>query len=242
MSDRSSAAFSRLVRSLIPQTLRSGGVARGVASIMSHILFDYGWLRSARAGRSIDATGEPIPWFSYPAIDFVKQLDLKELTVFEYGSGFSTLFWAKRAKKVISVETQKEWFEEIAGQLPSNAELLLVSPEVNSYASLITRYDRFNIIVIDGTGESRLRCSQLAARSLDPNGFVILDNSDLWPLSAAALRDADLIQADFTGLVPGSSHWNTTSIFFSRQYNFRSLDGRQPHRSVAQPAMPWADA
>jgi hypothetical protein len=223
----------------VPKALRAGSVVRNTIQIVSHIFKDYGWLRSMKHGRSVDAHGEPIPWFTYPANDFIKQLDLRDVSVFEYGSGYSTLFWAKRCKRIVSVETDKEWFEELSRLVPLNVELILSSPEVETYVSQITQRGMFDVIVIDGIGESRFPCCQVAPNHLTHKGIIILDDSDLWPESAAALRSSGLIQADFTGLAPLSCHWHTTSVFFSRQYAIQPLDGRQPHKSAAQPANPW---
>ena len=65
------------------------------------LCFSYGHLRSVRAASPVDAAGKPIPWYTYPAIDFLRQLDLSERTVFDiHGSGKSTLFWAARAARV----------------------------------------------------------------------------------------------------------------------------------------------
>jgi len=226
---------------LMPKTLRTGGAAREGIKILVHISKNYGWLKSKKAGRCIDADGEPIPWLTYPAIDFIKQLDVSDLSVFEYGSGSSTLFWAKRARKVVSVESDPSWFQQVASRAPSNTEVILASGDVEAYVDKITKYEKFDIIVIDGTGESRLQCCQIAPRFLSDRGFVILDDSDMWLKSAAALRNANLIQVDFTGLAPLNCDWHTTSLFFSRQYAIQPLDGHQPHKSVAQPATPWPD-
>lgn len=226
-------------RALVPPPLRSGSLLRDTLSILSHLFVDYGWMKSSRAGRCLDAEGYPIPWFTYPAIDFIKGLDLRELNVFEYGCGASTLFWAKRAKYVVSTEDNQKWFDEISTQTPPNTKLVLAQDSVDQYVRTIEQSGMFDVIVIDGTGESRLPCCQLAPQYLKPNGFIILDNSDLWPCSAAMLRNADLIQADFTGMAPLGRHWHTTSIFFSRKYSVQPLDGYQPHKSVAQPAEPW---
>jgi hypothetical protein len=223
----------------VPKALRAGSVAHSTIQIVSHIFNDYGWLRSMKNGRSVDAQGEPIPWFTYPANDFIKQLDLRDLSVFEYGSGYSTLFWAKRCKRLVSVEFDKKWFEELSSLAPANAELIFSPREVEPYVNQIAQRGMFDVIVIDGTGESRFPCCQVAPNHLTQRGFIILDNSDLWPESAAALRSSGLIQADFTGLAPLSCHWHTTSVFFSRQYAIQPLDGRQPHKSAAQPAKPW---
>lgn len=233
---------NQFLSSMIPKSFRSGSVLRDGLGIMSHLFKDYGWLKSHKAGRCLDAQGLPIPWFTYPAIDFIKQLDLRELTVFEYGAGASTLFWSRRAKQVVSTENDREWFEEIASSSAPNMKVILAPDGVESYVSTIVEHGMFDVIVIDGTGESRLACSQLAPKHLNPRGFIILDNSDLWLNSAAALRDADLIQVDFTGLAPLGRHWSTTSIFFSRHYAVRPLEGYQPHKSVAQPATPWPGA
>ena len=47
---------------------------------------------------------------------------------------------------------------------------------------------------------------------------------------------------DFTGFAPMSAHCHTTSVYFSRDFNFVPLRGYQPHKSIAQPAEPWPDA
>lgn len=57
----------------------------------------YGALRK---GRCVNREGQPIPWFTCRAIDFLSQLDLSEKIVFEYGAGASTLYWAKRGSKL----------------------------------------------------------------------------------------------------------------------------------------------
>ncbi len=66
-------------------------------------LFQYGWLRALRDGRPIDANGQPLPWLTYPCIDFLRSLDLRDKSVFEWGCGHSTLFFAERANRVVSI-------------------------------------------------------------------------------------------------------------------------------------------
>src|SRR3954447_8579526 len=88
---------------------------------------DYGHLASVRAGRAVDRDGNPLPWYSYPAIEYLRQLDFRTKTVFEYGSGMSTLFWASVACRVVSVEDDERWFASIAPRVPLNATVLLQS-------------------------------------------------------------------------------------------------------------------
>src|SRR5580765_3940650 len=58
-----------------------------------------------------------IPWFSYAAIDFLEEFLRPHMTVCEYGSGGSTLFFASRTKSVWSIEDNSKWFESVSGRL-----------------------------------------------------------------------------------------------------------------------------
>ena len=55
-------------------------------------LVNYGFFKSVLRRASIDRRGLPIPWYTYPAIDFLVQIDFSDKTVFEYGCGNSTLW------------------------------------------------------------------------------------------------------------------------------------------------------
>lgn len=205
-----------------------------------NLLYKYAWLKSRKKQECLNHEGKPIPWFSYPAIDFLSQFDFSDKDVFEYGCGNSTLFWSERAKSVVAVESFKDWYEKIKQKAGSNVELILSSNEVEEYAGQIDKFGQFDIIVIDGIGESRLRCAQLAKRKLRPGGMIILDNSDLWVKSAECLRtDSNLIQVDFTGFIALMSTATTTSLFLTRDIQLKPRLGVQPVKSIAQPAEVW---
>ena len=51
---------------------------RELFQIQRGLLVQYGWLRSWWHGRPLDASGEPIPWITYPAIEFLSQISLLE--------------------------------------------------------------------------------------------------------------------------------------------------------------------
>ncbi len=82
----------------------------------------------------------------------------------------------------------------------------------------------------------------MALLHIKESGIIILDNSDMCLNTAYILRSAGLIQADFTGFAPLSSHAQTTTVFFTRRYDFQPTKGHQPHKSIAQPHAPWPDA
>lgn len=196
----------------------------------------YGHLRSVAAMRSVDATGQPIPWITYPAIEFLKQLDLRDKTVFEYGCGGSTVFWGTVAAKVTSVEHVEEFYREIGPTLPPNCSLRLeTSPE--DYIHAIASGAPHDIIVIDG--HSRVRCSEIASQYLKPGGFIILDNSDWFFEASSNLRNADLIEVDLIGMAPISDFVSTTSFYFRRDFHWRPRFDRQPMPAIGSIPKPF---
>jgi len=66
---------------------------------------------SAKSGKPVNESNEPIPWYTYPLIDYINDCNTHSWNIIEFGSGQSTLFWASRANKVISYENSKDWIE-----------------------------------------------------------------------------------------------------------------------------------
>lgn len=67
-------------------------------------LIQVGWFKSRKTGSPVGKDDEPIPWMTYPFIDFIEPRLNKNLIVFEFGSGNSTLFFSKRTGRVVSVD------------------------------------------------------------------------------------------------------------------------------------------
>ena len=207
------------------------------------LLFSYGHLRTVQTERAVDADGQPVPWYTYPAIEYLKQFDYSEKTVFEFGSGNSTLFWAARAKQVVSIEDEEEWHQIVQKQLPGNCTLVW-EPDLWKYADSITTFpDKFDIIVIDGPARelTRLRCAERAVERLRPGGLIILDNADWLPKSARFLRESGLLQVDMSGFLPIAGYSETTSLFFDRECRLRPLTDRQPMPSAAADPKNWEE-
>ena len=178
------------------------------------LLFDYAHLASVRQRSCVDASNNPVPWYTYPAIDYLRQLDFSNCTVFEYGSGNSTLFWSSVARRVMSVEDDAKWYQVNMSRLPANCELIL-ERDLEHYPNVIDRYpEPFDVIIVDGAarGRTRLKCAKRAIARLREGGMIILDNSDWLPESARVLRESGLIEVDMTGLAPISGHTQTTSF------------------------------
>ena len=193
-----------------------------------HVLADrYGYLRSFAERAPVDGKGNPLPLYTYPAIEYLKQFDYSRRSVFEFGSGYSTLFWMGRARRVVALEHDAKWHARLKERVADNVTLLLREPAAFPQACAELA-ERFDIVVIDNAG-NRYRCAETAVQALAPGGMIILDNADWHPNTAAALRDNDLIQVDMTGFKSFDHFTSTTSLFLHRQFNFTPREGRQPH-------------
>jgi len=123
---------------------------------------------------------EYIPWMNYPFIDFLKEKLSKDLVVFEYGSGFSTIFFAKRTKEIISIEYDKVWYKKVKETLFNNidnGQIYLVELD-DLYPNSIKKYMKnrtCDIIIIDG--RKRVKCAKEAYDYLSEKGVVIFDDS-----------------------------------------------------------------
>jgi hypothetical protein len=189
------------------------------------LAFRYGQFRTMLDWASCDADGAPIPWMTYPAIEYLKQLDLSAARIFEYGSGNSSLFWAARCLALVTVEDNPGWHEKISPRLPGNARSLF-RDGARYPRSILETDDRYDVVVIDGS--RRKSCAEAAVERLAETGFIVLDNSDWLPRTTQFLRERDLIQVDMTGFGPINGYTLTTSFFFSRKVILRAAGAQQP--------------
>lgn len=192
---------------------------------------DYAHWKTVCARQCVNRKGEPIPWYSYPAIEFIQQLDFSDKTVFEYGSGYSTIFWASRCRELTSIEHDARWYQNIQPKLyPFQADYRLIT-DLKTYAQSIQMMNKsFDVIIIDG--QRRYACAVVARKHLAPGGMIILDNADWFVETAKYLRESGLIEVDMAGFSPINHYTLTTSIFLSRDFNIRSAHVHQPMPSI----------
>lgn len=218
--------LNKIIRNLPPRSL---GNALACFKILE---VDYGHFWSTLKYSAVDKDKNPIPWYTYPAIEYLKQLDFSEKTVFEYGSGNSSLFWAKIAKSVISIENDKTWYQKISHQNTyKNLKIQLIEDEVSYYKHILQYSQNFDVIIIDGNF-SRYQCAQVAINKLSKGGLIILDNADWWVKTAESLRLSDLIEIDMTGFSPINGYTLTTSLFLHREFNFKPKSKNQPEHGL----------
>lgn len=189
----------------------------------------YGHSYSRLKKLPLDKNKDEIPWFTYPSIEFIKQFDLSNINVFEWGSGSSSVFFSKRVKSIISVEHDKQWFDLIISGLRENQKLRF--EHLSQYSDSIKKEkSKFDIIIIDGV--RRFDCAKEAVNFLAENGCIILDNSDWYSYTSSYLRGFGLNQVDFHGFGPINNYTWTTSLFFHSSIGFSVKNNIQPQRSA----------
>lgn len=94
-----------------------------VRRLQSQFLQSTGWRRSIELGAAVDNDG-PVPWFTYPAIRYLKRLVRPDWRVLEYGSGNSTRWWAAHVAEVVAVEHDPAWAAALRRDQPANVRLV----------------------------------------------------------------------------------------------------------------------
>ena len=181
----------------------------------------------------LDKDGNPIPWYTYPAIEYLSQFDYSNKQILEFGCGYSSLFWAKRAKKVTSIEDNLNWFDKWKKEFnESNLDIRWRDEgEIYEQAAFEDKI-KYDVIIVDG--KRRFQCAEAAVKALNDGGMIILDDSDRintsqeYVKAVEILKNANLLQVDFYGFCPMNNYTKTTSVFFSRDFNFESLYKVQP--------------
>jgi hypothetical protein len=93
-----------------------------------------------------------MPMLSIPFLDWLNAYDFSDYTLVEFGSGYSTNYFATRFKNVISFETRPEWFDEVSKFKPSNVDLRMISIEDITCGNYDIDADDKTIFLIDGDG------------------------------------------------------------------------------------------
>jgi hypothetical protein len=180
----------------------------------TNFLLTSGWIQSISQGKPSNANNEPVPWLTYPAIDFLDSIIDSDWSVFEWGSGNSTLWWSKRVRQVQTIESDLNWFQEVQTRLPDNAQISHYKSE-EEYSKSIHKFDDncFDVIVIDG--DFRNKCAQECINKLKKDGIIVFDNTDGMEFNEGVLflQSNEFYRIDFWGMIPSYLYKNCTSIF-----------------------------
>ncbi len=168
-----------------------------------------------RSGLPVDASGQPVPWITLPALDHLSQLDFSQAHVLEYGGGQSSLWWAARAKGVTTVEAEAKWAGMLREKAPANLQVIGPVEDARYAEAPFQRPQTYEVIVVDGL--RRLDCAKAALPYLASHGMLLLDNSDWHSPTCGWLRSQGMMQIDFHGFGPVNSYTWCTSLFIRHQ-------------------------
>jgi len=181
-----------------------------------------GWFLSFETKKSVDVYGNPIPWFTYSSLKFIESKLKNSFSVFEYGSGSSTVWFSKRVSDVTSVEHDQQWYKQVKSNLPKNCELHLIEKNENDkYSTFIRSLNKYyDIIIIDGI--DRVKCCKIAPDYLKNGGVIIFDNSEReeYNEGISYLSQKGFKELFFIGNLPVVSHYSKTSIYYKEDNIF----------------------
>lgn len=159
-----------------------------------------------------------LPWWSLDAIRAADRHLSPEHEVFEWGSGGSTLYLARRAQKVTTVEQHPEWLEKVRTALKrtslENVSLLFRDLDVSAreafescpYAQALDAAQ--DVVVVDGEDafgpdsrwSARETCFRLAEKWVKkPGGLIIVDDSWRYPATRRETQAKRLVVHESTG-------------------------------------------
>jgi hypothetical protein len=208
-SRRGSISLSEKLRARLQGVPRPGDLEPSFALLGD--LRRLGWYESFKRGPTMG--GEHIPWLTYPAFFWLSSVCSGIGSVFEFGGGNSTLWWANRSKRVVAVEHNQTWVRRISAARLSNVQVH--HTQLADYAGILAESEeQFEVIVIDG-GLDRNACAAPALDHLGKDGLIIFDDTHLDHHSdgVALLHDAGLRRIDFIGPRPGARFIEATSVF-----------------------------
>lgn len=178
-----------------------------------------------------------VPWWTYGAITAVDEWISSRsapVRVFEYGSGASTVWLARRVEQVHSVEHHAGFVELMRPVLAShpNVSLQVVEPvrhpvpavpsqkeghqglDFSAYVDSIDKVPgSFDLVVVDG--RAREACLRAAVDRLATDGMIVFDNSRRRRYRQA-IAASQLHEQVFRGLTPTLPYPEQTSLLGRR--------------------------
>lgn len=153
------------------------------------LLIKSGWMRSRYNMLAMDRYGNPLPWLTYPAIEWLKLNIKPDWRICEYGCGQSTLWFREQKCLLRSVDSDPDWASRIGDVKTCTSR--------DEYVSFALPID--NLVIIDGNW--RNDCARHVVDIKSP--MVILDNADVNMCADIILNEAYKHTIQFVGLSAG---------------------------------------
>jgi len=182
-------------------------------------LSEIGWIDSFKKKMPVDDNSNPLPWVTYSFIDFISDRLNKNMDIFEYGSGNSTLWYAMRVNSITSVEHDRAWLDKIKKSMPKNSNIYYQELEYGGlYSQFPSQLDRkFSMVIVDG--RDRVSCIKNGINSIKDDGVIVLDDSEreAYDEAVSFLLSNNFKKIDFWGISPGLFYKKNTTIFYKEK-------------------------
>ncbi len=183
------------------------------------------------------------PWLTRTAVEILTGYLKPTDTGFEYGSGRSTQWLAKRIGHITSVEHDKAWYDKVSEVLKNNSQNNIaychidVDPKDNeggdsAYAKRIDQVESASLDFVLVDGSYRDHCAKNAIRTIRPGGVLIIDNVNWYLPSDSVSPKSRSHQQGPNGLVWADVHaqiagwrkiWTSSGVtdtaFFFKPYS-----------------------
>lgn len=219
---------------------RASRIGAHRAPSLTELVLSFGpWWRSFRYD---PLSRRAAPWITFPALRYLRRRIGPGDRVFEFGSGGSTIFFARHCADVCSIEHDPAWADRVRGRLDTlgmhNCVLRHVAPEPDPASASGLRppyrsdaegwgdvsFERYvhaidemaeqslDVVLVDG--RARADCLRRAIPKVKPGGMLLLDDSQRERYQAA-MNDvpSGWVRHEFPGPIARTEFFTRTTIW-----------------------------
>ena len=81
-----------MIRKILSNIFKNQSILYNNIKILKNQFNQY---NSIKARKPLNSENEPIPWYTFPAIEYLSQFDYSDKDILEFGSGNSSIYWSK---------------------------------------------------------------------------------------------------------------------------------------------------
>ena len=129
------------------------------------------------------------PWLTPRATELLAEMLLPTDTGLEWGSGRSTLWFARRLKHLISIEDSREWYDiiskRLAEQKVTNVSYHFAPRPAEDDSAINSEYVTLSSSVPDSSlgfalvdGNARAYCAEAVIPKIAAGGLLVIDNAN----------------------------------------------------------------
>lgn len=127
------------------------------------------------------------PWITMGAIIALEEMLKPTFSVIEFGSGGSTVFFAKRCKTVLSYETNIEWYNKVRSIISNHySNVTLKHGDMDVFTNeLEVNNNMYDVAIVD-TDEKvtdRRTLANMLISKIQLGGYIIIDNYLRWGMN-----------------------------------------------------------